>query len=130
MKDRGSISIYWLILILLVVEVILLALAMTLKGHTLANSKADFLRERIYLENLSEQTKYLAYKLVEDTCIEALEYTNYMTDLLDGKLTEQDKASIYEEFVRTYTARKLIISNACGDSKFDSRERLALMGYP
>lgn len=129
MGDRGSISVYWIIVILLVMKLILFALNISLKNHRLSSARAEFLEEAIYIENLTEQTKYLGYKLVEDAVVYAKNYTDYMAEFLDRELGDDELNSIYGESLEVYTDRVLKFTDEKGNIKSGTREKLKLMGY-
>lgn len=130
MGDRGSVSIYWVIVILIVIELIFFALNMGSKNLALSSSKHNFLEEAIYVENLSEQAKYFAYKLVEDASIQAKSHTEYMIDLLEGEVSDEEIGAIYDRRLETYLDRLIKLENTSGHMGSGSREELRLRGYP
>lgn len=120
--ERGSISVFWLISILVVLELILFVGTKVYEDSTISLKEYDFLEKKLELEDLEEQAKLVGYALMEKSIEESINYI----DSLDGLefMSREKLENIYTQRVEHYMSRNI---NVFGRAK--SRDIAYIEGF-
>lgn len=96
---------FWLVSILLVLELLLLAGTKVYETAAISSEECGFLDKKLEIEDLEEQAKLVGYALMEKSVEESLNHI----EALDGKGSVEDMEAAYMKRVEDYLSRNISV---------------------
>lgn len=105
--ERGSVSVFWVVSILLVLDILLFAGTKAYEYATISSEECSFLEKKLELEDLEEQVKLIGYALMEKSIEESLRYV----EALAGResMSAEDLEAVYMQRIEYYMSRNISV---------------------